>query len=549
MNAVDAGAKSCRVSISKTRVLIVDDGKGFRSREEIESFFEVFGLPQDENENKVYGNFRMGRGQLFAFGRNSWKTGNFRMSVDIQNDGLDYSLTEKKERFKGCSVRVNLYNELYPSSLADTSRTLAKWVEWAPIDVYINDVLMSKDADLADWDHVTEDAYVKLKPTSSLEVYNLGIYVLTFPGWKFGMGGDVVSRKQLKVNFARNDIQSDCEVWKKIAALVSEKSTEKTIKNPSMTEDGRERVAHQLRYDVEYMEPESARHEFLKTAFLKTRLITAVTGRHYQAKGVGGYAGGNCSVAPLGDRLGDKLHRQKVAFVFAQETLERFDFQELKPFIAWLKAQGGQIPFNRGLFANLKVVDYDNMTLGMSREHVLLEDDELSSSEKVWLAVMRNTEEYVRRGVAYRNPRKIMIGSSESAQAWTDGSSYITVAREYLAKRHFTISAFFDVGSLLLHEYCHDEVDTAEHVHGQEFYEQFEDSVKCIGRFAVAAMYAVHGVMAKEKKNIPKRVLTQLDSLEGLKRAEKKWDVAIDDVSSQIPTEVAEGMCNSKSSM
>lgn len=46
MNSVDAGATECRITLEPKRVTVNDDGKGFKNREEIEKFFEVFGQLQ-----------------------------------------------------------------------------------------------------------------------------------------------------------------------------------------------------------------------------------------------------------------------------------------------------------------------------------------------------------------------------------------------------------------------------------------------------------------------------------------------------------------------
>ena len=43
---------------------------------------------------------------------------------------------------------------------------------------------------------------------------------MEIPQYKLGCGGEVVSKQQLKVNFARNDIQHDCPIWKVVKKFV-----------------------------------------------------------------------------------------------------------------------------------------------------------------------------------------------------------------------------------------------------------------------------------------------------------------------------------------
>jgi hypothetical protein len=55
MNAVDAKASGVSVKLTSQAVEIIDNGQGFRSRQEIEQWFEVFGQPHSESEAKTYG--------------------------------------------------------------------------------------------------------------------------------------------------------------------------------------------------------------------------------------------------------------------------------------------------------------------------------------------------------------------------------------------------------------------------------------------------------------------------------------------------------------
>ena len=92
MNSIDAGATSVDITLSGKNISVSDDGKGFTNRGEIEQFFETFGTPHTKGD-ATYGRFRMGRGQIMAFSKNDWQSGEFAMQVDIKNCGLNYNLT------------------------------------------------------------------------------------------------------------------------------------------------------------------------------------------------------------------------------------------------------------------------------------------------------------------------------------------------------------------------------------------------------------------------------------------------------------------------
>lgn len=101
MNGREAGSEQVRIITQSDgkKLIIEDDGKGFRSETEISEWFEKFGTPHADSEGKKWARFRMGRGQLFAFGKNIWRTGGFRMVVvriktELDNDvnfmGLEF---------------------------------------------------------------------------------------------------------------------------------------------------------------------------------------------------------------------------------------------------------------------------------------------------------------------------------------------------------------------------------------------------------------------------------------------------------------------------
>jgi hypothetical protein len=65
-----------------------------------------------------------------------------------------------------------------------------------------------------------------------------------------------------------------------------------------------------------------------------------------------------------------------------------------------------------------------------------------------------------------------MAGSSDSAVAWTDGSSFIALERSYLATASRSIHGWADLVSTIAHEYAH--VDSSRN-HDAEFYERFHE--------------------------------------------------------------------------
>lgn len=123
MNAIDAGATRIDISISESgEFSISDNGKGFINRFEIEQFFETFGTPHSESDAK-FGKFRIGRGQIMSFAKTVWRSGNFRMEVDLdsENDFFGYKLTEEPTTQIGCHIAGHARIQVRSATLSNLS--------------------------------------------------------------------------------------------------------------------------------------------------------------------------------------------------------------------------------------------------------------------------------------------------------------------------------------------------------------------------------------------------------------------------------------------
>ena len=534
MNSADAGASRCDITLSDGKLTISDDGKGFKDRGEIERFFETFGQPHDASENKIYGTFRMGRGQLFAFGRNHWVTGQFEMRVDVQGKGLDYDLTTASDKsVKGCQISVELYRKLLPSELQETTREIEKLSKYIAMRVSINGELISVDCSKQKWDHETDEAYVKLSGSAPvLSVYNLGVHVKDYSSHVFGTGGVVVSRKQLKVNFARNDVMvNECPVWRKVKKFVDQKATEQNVRKPVLSEWERKRLCDQI-----------SSGDLSPKEYRELRLFTDVTGRHWDLDGISNAlyrVNHKVSVAPAGDRRGEKLHMQKVAFIFSDENVERFNCSSTGGFFSLLRKMYKSA---KGYDLDCKPVEFKTIAESIKNDLDTLDPKDLTPTERVWQRVIDAHQHVFADALAGRrstyacsNSRRVVVGSSSSADGWTDGMNYISVAREFLRNCKFDLGGLLKVGRLMLHEYCHGAPDTAEHRHGQEFYQLFHDNSETISEFAIGAFRKLEDVFASENKRLTKIELKHKDAIIRTSGAQDRFLAVAARVSERTP--------------
>lgn len=231
MNSVDAGATEIDIKLEEERIIISDDGSGM-TKEEIDKYFKKFGLKDSDIEDKEFGKFRMGRGQIFSFGRNIWATKDSVLVVsldeeqetvmvqgkehDLDLSGLSYHVLDSDKDVEGCTIEVQLYEKVtdVDSKISDIT-TLIEYIPWLhDIDLTINGDALDKEFD---YDYETEHAFISFGESSwrsNTEVFNKGARVkyediIATPS-------TIVTKDDLDLNFARNDILTGCDVWEAV---------------------------------------------------------------------------------------------------------------------------------------------------------------------------------------------------------------------------------------------------------------------------------------------------------------------------------------------
>ena len=469
MNSVDAGATRISVGGDANAFSIRDDGRGFRSKDEIINWFGQFGTPHEEGD-AIFGRFRMGRGQLMAFGVNTWRTGTFRMSVDIRNSGLDYVLTEGLYQVKGCNVAGRLYKALEPGELDEVLADFTELVRYCAIPVSLNGRVISKNASAQKWDIETDDAWIRVARNGELAVYNQGVLVKKYEQYRFGCGGVVVTKRPLEVNFARNDIVLHrCPVWGRIREQLERVSLQKVAAKGSLNKDERQFIARQWWYGNEGLD---------EIPVQDLKLFTDATGRHCDLRELLRHS--RITVAPEGkNRTGAKLHREGAAFVLSRETLERFRADSMEDLASTLERRlGYRLPF--------EVVEFGEVALDCSENYQALEDEDLEPGARCVLEALRSRHqkfhEWFSAAEKCSGIRELKAGTSDVAEAWTDGCSHVTLNRKILERAASRgLSGMYEVLLTLVHEYCHDSADFESHDHDLLFYNKHHDVLQYKG--------------------------------------------------------------------
>lgn len=472
MNSIDAGASRCEIQITETGYRVADDGKGFTSKKEIDEFFDTFGTPHKEGDAR-YGRFRMGRGQLFSFGRSRWYSSDFMMDVDIKAKGLEYDFKEDKRVVRGCVIQGTWYKPLTSAELIEITHSLAKLVAWAEIPIIINGKQVNKLPSQKKWQIETDEAYIDIKETGDLAVYNQGVLVNRYWSGRFGVSGLVVSKRPLNVNFARNDILvSECAVWKAIKKELDKANKEKVTK-ASLSDAERDGLAMSfLRGEMDYREVRSATL-LLDAKKRRKRLSELENAKFLTCPGES-------------DRLAiaEKIHESKAAYVLDKETLDRFDVKTVQELIGLIKDRVKGTWFEN-YYANLQEIDFQSLAQNFTGEHDFLDPKKLSPHQKALLAGFKRASEIATGRInffdrtngseAKMGYRKIVPGSSDTAEMWTDGKTYIAINKSFLQSIIEGHIDFYQAAAVLLHEFCHEEPDTNTHGHTPDFFERYHD--------------------------------------------------------------------------
>lgn len=543
MNSIDAQATKLDIQADRKGLRIQDDGQGFRSRKEIEDWFEVFGFPHDdESDHRVYGKFGIGRGQLWSFCSTVWRTGTFKMDVDIKARGLDYQLIENLDPIKGVLIEGKFYTPLTTLELSNFEKEVAELARYAQIPISLNGKTLNKSPAKEKWDFETDDAWIKVTEGGQLAVYNLGMLVRRYSSYTFGCGGVVVTKPgvRLALNMARNDVLvAECQVWKRIRkSLQANSDTRVRTKRTRLTEAELENAAKRfLASEVHYGDIENF------------KIVTDIVGRGYTLRDfISGRSHYNLPItkAEQGSQLGERAHTQRMAFVLAPETLERFNAESVVAFKAnLLEALQSDESENHNWLVQVlqqrKAIENLKDAVPTLREgYDVLKDSDLKKEERAGLRALEDMSQRISWALRQQgllsegtSTRSIRIGVSDVAEAWTDGKTKIVLEQRMLKLMRQGVGGFAGLANLLVHEYLHDAEDMGSHTHDQEFYHRYHEATcATAGVLNHAAMKGlrkwVYCLRAAGVK-VPSLTLTDLSEVESAETASEK--------SSDVPTE------------
>lgn len=425
-NAIDAGATRVEFQIAVDKFYAKDNGKGM-TKKEILTYFEEFGNSSKTADD--LGEFGVGRGQIFAQGKTEWTTQNHKMSVDVKHKGLNYNLKQLDKILEGTDIKVTTYNKIkFMDKKIERFKDMIKFVE---INVHVNGQLICES-----YSPTLEipEGKIILTNGDTIIVYNRGIYVKDD---SIGSGAIIISSKNLKVNFARNDIMDDCPVYSVLLEKTKQLIGNILNEKHSLSSDDRKTIINLMREDRIWIDN-----------FKDKKVIPTANNNFMSIREVG-----NSKAIYFSDGKNQ----------YEDDLLIEKGYTILKP-----------IPIIKGILNEAigltNVGDY--LGLVQSFRYVVQQEvnpNELSEQELAyWNKIMQLNNSI--KGVL---KREIVIAKNMVASASTNGTNRITI--NYSNIRDFNNGYMV---YLLLHEYSHQNNTENTDEHGYEFYEKFYELAK-----------------------------------------------------------------------
>ena len=180
------------------------------------------------------------------------------------------------------------------------------------------------------WTHEDDLAYYRIVRADALEMYSQHVFVRHFSTWQLGIGGVVVSKQPLELNFSRTAAESECPVWSGIRRMIEALVIRRLTVARYLTDSQMKFLAIRFRSLAEST-PDAG-------AWKRLRLLTDSSGRHLPLSALAGYR--RFAHVPESGSLSYGAHDADGTFVVTDALLDRFGADSLGEWLALLSEAG-----------------------------------------------------------------------------------------------------------------------------------------------------------------------------------------------------------------
>lgn len=470
-NAIDAKATRCDITLNLDGFAVSDDGEGFDIAH-FHEHFGRFGFSHDDHIRHI-GRFGLGRGQVLSLARTAWRTRTIEALVDIQKS-YSYDLTEGLDDQPGVRVEGMFYQRLDGATHYEALNELRKLARYAQIDVVLNGDRISRHPDAERWDHQDDVAWYRFTEGGRVSVFSQGIWVQDRWSGPYGIGGVVVTKvgHPLQQNMARNDVlTTQCKVWKTVEARLraaGRSAAGQQKKQNRLTDEARTAEVQSLLCSGDSSDIYS---------LFRGRHVTTVVGSHISLDTLSTYP--VWTVADERSLPAERLHKSGAVAVLSRRTLERFSALTVEDLLLKLRRCMAQ----HSSWLPLRFTDIQtreaiaDCEAYQASKYEVIDPKDLTKRQKQALSVARGASKEVARLLGKKG-RHVVPGSSDDAEAWTDGATFIAIDTKVLGQAMSRgLAGWGKLVAVLVHEYLHDAASNLAHGHTPDFYEAFHEAM------------------------------------------------------------------------
>ena len=479
MNSVDAGATRISVTVDEKGFVVDDDGRGL-DRKDLEAYWDTFGTPHEPGD-VPFGVFRIGRGQIMSLARVSFRTHRMEMVVDFAARPGVYDLIKHTVRVPGMRVSGTWVESVRRRALAkSTTAELKRLCRWVSVAVTVNGMSVSDNPAGRAWQTTTDDAYFELGLDEPLRIYNLGAFVCEFSPTRYGIGGDVVSRKQLALNTARNEVLSaSCPVWERIEEVLQRQRSAALVDGVLTKESQRQAALSML-----------VRGEVGMADLLDKPIVTLAGGMTATLRDLAGAKVlGIASIAE--STRGEKLNGNGT-FILSAASARTMGLRDAGDLVRLIGEQvEGDKRLSHLTLATPHVVEVTKEYEARVKLYQITDaSGELKRDEQAKLALLETAHDRLVAalqafGWRHIHKRTLRVSRLVGALACTDGKTHINVDVAYLKRCFASQGGLLGLAHTLVHEYAHSHLKYEDN-HDFEFYLTVHDAWSNLGVLGAA---------------------------------------------------------------
>lgn len=180
------------------------------------------------------------------------------------------------------------------------------------------------------WTFEDHLACYRIVKADALEVYSQDVFVRHFNTWQLGVGGVVISKLPLELNFARNAPESDCPVWSGIRRVIEALVIRELASARHLTDSQRKFLGIRFR-ELAACAPDPS-------VWKGVKLLTDPSGNHLPLSTLAHYR--RFVHIPQPGTLACAAHGRHGTFVVTDALLDRFGMDSLHDWLALLSEAG-----------------------------------------------------------------------------------------------------------------------------------------------------------------------------------------------------------------